>query len=51
LPGTYGDNSGSLNVYYNLNQSLVFVDTPEPSSIILMGLGIAALTLLRRRRA
>jgi PEP-CTERM motif len=48
-PGTYGDNSGSLNIYYDLNQSLV--DAPEPSSIVLMGLGIAALTLLRRRRA
>ena len=51
LPGTYGDNSGSLNVYYNLNQSPAFVDAPEPSSIVLMGLGIAALALLRRRRA
>jgi len=52
-PGTYGDNSGSLNFTYTLNelnQSLV-VSTPEPSTIVLMGLGIAALTLLRRRRA
>lgn len=50
-PGTYGDNSGSLNIYYDLSQSPAFVDTPEPSSMILMGLGIAVLTLLRRRRA
>jgi hypothetical protein len=57
-PGAYGDNLGSLNVTYSLNGvnlpnevNLPLVANPEPSSIVLMGLGVAALALLRRRRA
>jgi hypothetical protein len=51
-PGAYGDNLGSLNVTYSLNEvNLPHVNNPEPSSIVLMGLGVAALALLRRRRA
>jgi hypothetical protein len=51
-PGAYGDNLGSLNVTYSLNEvNLPLVANPEPSSIVLMGLGVAALALLRRRRA
>ena len=51
-PGAYGDNSGFLNVYYDLSVVPTEVHhTPEPSSLILMGLGVAALMLLRRRRA
>jgi hypothetical protein len=50
-PNGYGDNLGFLAVNYDFNQSLGLVDAPEPASIVLMGLGIAALTLLRRRRA
>ncbi len=52
LPSGYGDNLGSLSVTYNLN--LVGEpggEIPEPSTVVLMGLGIAALTLLRRRKA
>ena len=51
-PNGYADNRGSLDVTYNLNGTNwpPMVSNPEPSSIILMGLGIAALTLLRRRR-
>ena len=53
LPNGYGDNTGSLSVNYSLNEvnHALTVSTPEPSSIVLLGLGIAALTLLRRRRA
>jgi hypothetical protein len=43
-PNSYGDNSGSLAATFDLV-------TPEPGSIFLMGLGVAALALLRRRRA
>ena len=52
-PGAYADNLGSLNVIYNLNEvgQPALVHSPEPASIVLMGLGIAALTLLRRRKA
>jgi hypothetical protein len=56
LPNGYADNTGSLSVNYSLNDGKInnaaeVLSTPEPSSIVLMGLGIAALTLLRRRRA
>ena len=53
-PGTYGDNSGSVSFSYAYEDGAAgqpLYNTPEPSSIVLMGLGIAALTLLRRRRA
>jgi hypothetical protein len=51
-PGAYGDNTGSLSVNYSLNEvNRPLVHNPEPSTIVLMGLGIAALTLLRRHRA
>lgn len=51
-PGAYGDNIGSLNVTTSLNEvNVPLVANPEPSSIVLMGLGVAALALLRRRRA
>ena len=51
-PSAYGDNTGSLNVNLDLNEvNQSIVHNPEPSTIVLMGLGIAALTLLRRRKA
>jgi hypothetical protein len=52
LPNGYSDNGGSLNATYNLALVEVPLEgVPEPSTIVLMGLGIGALTLLRRRRA
>jgi len=52
-PGAYGDNTGSLNVNYSLNEvnHPLVVSAPEPSSLIMLGLVIAALTLPLRRRA
>jgi len=44
-PGDYNDNLGSLNVTLNL------VSTPEPGTIMLMGLGLAACALLRKKLA
>jgi len=44
-PGAYDDNTGSISVTYDL------ISTPEPLSFLLVGAGIAALALLRRRRA
>jgi hypothetical protein len=41
-PAAYGDNSGTLSLDYN-------VITPEPLSFFLVGAGVAALALLRRR--
>jgi hypothetical protein len=46
------DGAGSSATAYEVERAACLpVNTPEPSSIVLMGLGIAALTLLRRRRA
>ena len=44
-PGQYNDNSGSISVNYD------FIPTPEPLSFLLVGAGLAALALLRRRLA
>jgi hypothetical protein len=50
LPAAYDDNSGSLDVDYVLNTPEPVV-IPEPLSFFLVGAGIAALALLRRRLA
>jgi hypothetical protein len=44
-PGQYNDNQGSISVTYDL------ISTPEPLSFLLVGAGIAALALFRRRLA
>jgi PEP-CTERM motif. len=44
-PGQYNDNRGSISVTYDL------ISTPEPLSFLLVGAGIAALGLFRRRLA
>jgi hypothetical protein len=49
-PGAYGDNTGSLSV--NLNTAgLAVTALPEPSTVMLMGLGMIGLALLRRKIA
>ena len=44
-PGAYGDNTGSLSV--NINTGGLQA-TPEPGSIMLMGLGLFSLAFLRK---
>jgi hypothetical protein len=44
-PADYGDNGGSLNEIVNL------ATTPEPGTMMLMGLGLAACALLRKKLA
>lgn len=46
IPADYGDNGGSLNATVNLMAS-----TPEPGTMMLMGLGLAACALLRKKLA
>jgi len=46
LPGFYGDNLGAINVTVNQVTS-----TPEPGTMMLMGLGLAACALLRKKLA
>ena len=46
--GAYGDNGGSLNVTIT---GIAAVTVPEPGTIMLMGLGLAALGMLRKRIA
>jgi len=49
-PGAYGDNTGALSVNIN-TAGLIVAGVPEPSTIMLMGLGMIGLALLRRKIA
>jgi hypothetical protein len=48
-PGMYFNNTGSISG--NVNLAVVGTPTPEPGTLLLMGLGFTGLALLRRRAA
>ena len=49
-PGAYGDNTGALSVNIN-TAGLIVAGVPEPSTIMLTGLGMIGLALLRKKIA